>query len=104
MDWFYVILAGLFEAFGVVMINAYTQKKKWHYLAALIIGFIFSFVLLSLAMKTLSMGTAYAVWTGIGAVGGTVFGMLLYNESKDWKRIVCILLIISAAVGLKLTA
>ena len=47
------------------------------------------------------MGTAYAIWTGIGASGGALVGMFFYNEGKDWRRIICIALIISAVVGLK---
>ena len=47
---------------------------------------------------------AYAIWTGIGASGGAVIGMLFYNESKDWRRVICIFLIISAVIGLKLVS
>jgi paired small multidrug resistance pump len=50
------------------------------------------------------MGTAYAIWTGIGASGGAILGMLLYGESKDWKRIVFIAMVLSAAIGLKLVS
>ncbi|MNC83588.1 Multidrug resistance protein YkkD [compost metagenome] len=53
-------------------------------------------------MKTLPMGTAYAVWTGIGASGGAVLGMLLYGEGRELRRIICIVMILGAAVGLKL--
>jgi quaternary ammonium compound-resistance protein SugE len=66
--------------------------------AAMIVGFYF----LSLALKTLPIGTAYAIWTGIGAVGTAILGIFLFGESGDWKRIVCILLIVSGIVGLKL--
>lgn len=55
-------------------------------------------------MKSLPMGTAYAVWTGIGASGGAILGMLLYGEAKDWRRVICIFMILGAAVGLKLIA
>jgi len=55
-------------------------------------------------MKSLPAGTAYAVWTGIGTVGGTLVGMFFYGEDKDWKRILFISLIIVAVVGLKLTS
>jgi len=65
-------------------------------------GFGLSFLFLTLAMNDLPMGTAYAVWTGIGAAGGAVLSMVLYNESKDWKRLVCIGLVLSATIGLKL--
>ena len=50
------------------------------------------------------MGTAYAIWTGIGASGGAILGMILYGESKDWKRIVFIAMVLGAAIGLKLVS
>ena len=52
-------------------------------------------------MKTIPMGTVYAVWTGIGTVGATLLGMFMYGEPRDWRRIFCIALIIASAVGLK---
>lgn len=50
------------------------------------------------------MGTAYAIWTGIGASGGAILGMILYDESKDWRRLVFIGMVLSAAIGLKLVS
>lgn len=61
-----------------------------------------SFWLLSVAMKTIPVGTAYAVWTGIGAVGVALLGMVMLGESRDFLRIVSLLLIVSGIVGLKL--
>ncbi|MCU7882146.1 MAG: hypothetical protein KZQ66_02110 [Candidatus Thiodiazotropha sp. (ex Lucinoma aequizonata)] len=61
-------------------------------------------MLLSIAIKTILVGTAYAVWTGIGAVGVAILGMLLLGESRDILRIVCLLLIVSGIVGLKLVS
>jgi paired small multidrug resistance pump len=55
-------------------------------------------------METLPMGTAYAIWTGIGASGGALIGMLFYGESKDWRRILFIAMVLSSAVGLKLVS
>ena len=63
---------------------------------------IASFGLLSLALKTLPMGTAYAVWTGIGAAGTALVGMLFFGEPRDWARIGCLGLIVAGVVGLKL--
>lgn len=60
--------------------------------------------LLAYAMETLPMGTAYAIWTGIGASGGAIVGMLVYRESKDWKRLVFIGMVLGAAIGLKLVS
>lgn len=102
MAWFSLILAGLFEMLSVSMINKLHADRNWKSLVFLIIGFSFSFIFLAYAMKTLPMGTAYAIWTGIGASGATILGMLLYKESKDWKRIICITMIIGATIGLKL--
>lgn len=104
MAWVSLILAGLFEMFGVVMINKLHKDRNWQSLALLILGFGFSFLFLAHAMKSLPMGTAYAIWTGIGASGGAILGMLLFGESKDWKRLVFITMVLSAAIGLKLVS
>ena len=100
MAWLAVVLAGCAEIFGVINIKRMTEKK-WDAALYLIIGFGISLFLLSYAMKTIPMGTVYAVWTGIGTVGATLLGMFVYGEPKDWKRIFCIALIIASAVGLK---
>lgn len=102
MSWVYLIIAGIFEMFGVVLINTFNQNKNVKNLILMGTGFGLSFLFLTLAMNELPMGTAYAVWTGIGAAGGTVLSMIFYNEAKDWKRIVCIGLVLSATIGLKL--
>jgi paired small multidrug resistance pump len=102
MDWFFLILAGLFEMIGVVMINRLHQQRNFQSFLYLLAGFGLSFLFLALAMKTLPMGTAYAVWTGIGASGGAIMGMILYGEPKDWKRILFIAMVLGAAIGLKL--
>jgi len=104
MAWLYLIFAGLFEMLGVTSINKFNEKKNVMTVLFLISSFALSFLFLSFAMETLSMGTAYAVWTGIGAVGGAIVGMLFYGESKDGKRIMFILLIIAATIGLKLVS
>lgn len=104
MAWISLILAGIFEMFGVTMINKLHQDKNWQSLLLLISGFGLSFICLAYAMETLPMGTAYAIWTGIGASGGAILGMLLYGESKDWKRLICIAMVLGAAIGLKLVS
>ena len=63
-----------------------------------------SFGLLSLSMKTLPLGTAYAVWTGIGATGSIIVGMLIYSEPTDPVRVLCLTLIVAGMVGLKLNS
>lgn len=104
MAWMYLVIAGMCEMFGVAMINKWHQDRKGLSFLLLLAGFSASFLFLELAMETLPMGTAYAVWTGIGASGGAILGMVLYGESKDWRRILFILLVLGAAIGLKLVS
>jgi len=86
------------------MINKFNQDRDLKAVALLLLTFGGSFLLLSLAMLTLPMGTAYAVWTGIGASGGAIVGMLVYNEPKSALRLLFIVMVLGAAVGLKLVA
>ncbi|MBS4220016.1 multidrug efflux SMR transporter [Bacillus sp. FJAT-49711] len=104
MAWISLVFAGLCEMFGVAMINKLHKDRNWQSLVLLILGFGASFILLAYSMKTLPMGTAYAIWTGIGASGGAILGMVLYGESKDWRRLVFIGMVLGAAVGLKLVS
>lgn len=104
MSWIFLFIAGLCEMFGVVMINRLHHRRNWQSLLFLIIGFGASFLFLALAMETLPMGTAYAVWTGIGASGGAILGIILYGEPRNWKRILFIAMVLIAAVGLKLVS
>lgn len=102
MNWAFLILAGICEMIGVLMINKWHHDKNVLSLLYLIAGFGASFVFLALAMETLPMGTAYAVWTGIGASGGAILGMIFYNEPKNAARIFFIALVLGSAIGLKL--
>lgn len=104
MDWIFLILAGVFEMFGVLMINKLNKERNAAALLLLIAGFGLSFVFLTLAMKTLPMGTAYAIWTGIGASGGAILGMIYYGEPRNFLRILFIAMVLGAAVGLKLVS
>lgn len=104
MAWVYLILAGAFEVVGVTGMNKVVKYKNLQSYLILFLGFIFSFSFLSLAMKTLPAGTSYAVWTGIGTVGGTIIGMVFYREAKDWRRILFIAMILVAVIGLKTTS
>ena len=104
MAWISLVLAGLFEMVGVVMINKFHKDHKRKSLVLLVLVFGASFMFLSFAMETLPMGTAYAIWTGIGASGGAIMGMLLYSESKDWKRLFFITMVLGVAIGLKLVS
>ncbi|MDD2190603.1 MAG: multidrug efflux SMR transporter [Eubacteriales bacterium] len=104
MAWFTLILAGLLEAFGVAMINQLSVKRNWQTVILLILGFGSSLALLSYSLRVIPMGTGYAIWTGIGVVGGALVGMLFYGESNDWKRIAFIAMVLGAVIGLKLVS
>ncbi len=102
MAWFFLIIAGIFEMIGVALISYLHQKRNVLSLVLLILGFGLSFLFLGLALQTLPMGTGYAIWTGIGASGGAILGMIFYGEKVEWKRITFIGIIISSTIGLKL--
>lgn len=102
MAWVYLVIASFGEIFGVMFINLYIQKKTLTRLIILILTFGFGFLFLSMAMTDLPLGTAYAVWTGLGAAGAVLMGILFFNESAGWKRLFFLSLIISGAVGLKI--
>ncbi|MEW8534982.1 MAG: quaternary ammonium compound efflux SMR transporter SugE [Candidatus Thiodiazotropha endolucinida] len=102
MAWIYLFVAGLFEcgwAIGLKYTEGFTKPVPS---LLTISAMAISFWLLSVAMKTIPVGTAYAVWTGIGAVGVALLGMVMLGESRDFLRIVSLLLIVSGIVGLKL--
>ncbi|MEQ7054143.1 DMT family transporter [Paenibacillus alvei] len=104
MAWISLIAAGLCEMLGVAMISKLNKDRNWQSFVFMAAAFSASFICLSIAMKSLPMGTAYAIWTGIGASGGAILGMLFYGESRDWKRILFISLVLGAAIGLKLVS
>ena len=99
-----LVLAGMGEVIGVAGISRLNRSRDPLSFVLLIGGFVLSLTFLSIAMQSISMGTAYAVWTGMGTVGSTLVGMLLYGESKDAKRLLFIAMVLTAAVGLKLIA
>lgn len=104
MAWILLVIAGIFEMLGITYLNAYVQQRQMRAVIGLIFCFGLSFIALSIAMMSLPMSIAYAVWTGIGAVGGAFIGMIFYHESKDVKRVVCILVILGSTIGLKLVS
>ncbi len=103
MAWVYLIVAGLFEIGWATSMKYAEGLTKPGPTVITIVASIVSFVLLALAMKTLPLGTAYAVWTGIGAVGSVILGILLFQESANPLRLACIGLILIGIVGLKFT-
>ncbi len=91
MAWAYIAIAGLFEcgwAIGLKYTDGFTKLVPS---LLTVSAMVISFWLLSVAMKTIPVGTAYAVWTGIGAVGVAVMGMVLFGESRDIMRVICLL-------------
>lgn len=104
MAWVWLILAGICEMTGVVMINRLHKKKGFLSYAGLAAGFGLSFLFLALAMESLPMGVTYSVWTGIGASGGAILGIVLYKEPADPRRLVFIAIILLSVIGLKLVS
>jgi quaternary ammonium compound-resistance protein SugE len=104
MAWFYLFIAGLFEIGWAIGLK-YTEgfSKLWPSVAT-IAAMIVSFELLGLAVKTIPIGTAYAVWTSIGAVGTTVLGIIFLGESRDVLRILFIVVIVTGVIGLKIVS
>lgn len=102
MSWTILVVAGLFEiawAIGLKYTDGFT--RLWPSIGTAI-AMLISVALLGLAMRTLPVGTAYAVWTGIGAVGTALCGMILFGESREALRLASIALIVAGIVGLKL--
>ena len=104
MSWVYLVIAGLFECGWAIGLKYSEGFSRFVPSVITIIALVASFWLLSLSMKTIPVGTAYAVWTGIGAVGVAILGMLFLGESRDILRILCLLLIVAGIVGLKLVS
>ncbi|HET6528566.1 MAG TPA: quaternary ammonium compound efflux SMR transporter SugE [Balneolaceae bacterium] len=102
MAWIYIFIAGLFEVAWAIGLKYSESFTRLYASIATVVAMAVSFYFLSKGLKTLPVGTAYAVWTGIGAVGTAIMGIILFNESKDVLRILCILLIVAGIAGLKL--
>lgn len=102
MSWFWLLAAGLLEIVWAVSMkyaNGFTKLTASLITIGAMTGSVF---FLALALKHLPLGTAYAIWTGIGAVGTAIAGMLLFAESTAWPRILCLLMISGGIVGLKM--
>ena len=104
MAWIYLLLAGVFEvawAIGLKSTQGFT--RLWPSVYVLATGTA-SVILLAQAAKQLPIGTAYAVWTGIGAIGTAALGMIIFGESRSAARLACMALIIAGVVGLRMFA
>ena len=104
MAWAYLAVAGLFEISWAVGLKYSDGFSKPVPSVLTVIAMGFSIWLLALAMKSIPVGTAYAVWTGIGAIGVAVLGMVLFGESREILRILCLFLIIEGIIGLKVVS
>jgi quaternary ammonium compound-resistance protein SugE len=102
--WLALFAAGLLEiawAFGLKYSDGLT--RFWPS-AATLVAIVFSFGLMAIALKSLPFGTAYAIWTGIGAAGSILVGMLVFSEPADPVRVLCLTLIVAGMIGLKLNS
>jgi quaternary ammonium compound-resistance protein SugE len=104
MVWFILVIAGLFEVGWAIGLK-YTDgfSKLWPTVGT-ILAMVISLGLLGIAMKTLPVGTAYAVWVGVGAIGTVILSMLLFGEPVTWLRIGSLVLIVAGIIGLKFAA
>lgn len=104
MAWLILFVAGLFEvgwAYGLKASRGFT--RPWP-TAGFLASMAISLALLGLSLKTLPLGTAYAVWTGVGAVGTVILGMALFGEPASFARLACIALILAGIVGLRIVS
>jgi len=104
MPWIYLILAGLLEivwAIGIKYTEGFSRPVPT---IITVIAMAVSMYLLALSVRTLPVGTAYAIWVGIGAVGTAIMGMILFDEPAHWYRVVSLMCILIGIAGLKLTA
>ena len=103
-SWIYLIIAGIFEMAWVLALKFSENFTKLIFSALTIIFMILSLLFLSFSFKTIPMGTAYACWTAIGAIGVIIFGIFFLGESANLLRIFFIGLVIAGIIGLKVTA
>ncbi len=104
MAWVYLFIAGVFEivwAVGLKYTDGFTRLLP---IVVVVGGAIVSFIFLAMAMKSIPVGTAYAVWTGIGAAGTAIVAILLFGESAAPLRLVCLGLIVAGTIGLRIAS
>lgn len=101
MNWLILIIAGLFEVAFTTCLMFSKNFSDWRWTIGFFISIILSFLLLNKAIQTIPIGTAYAVWTGIGAVGTAIAGILFFKEPSDFWRLFFMATLILSIVGLK---
>ncbi|OEH92032.1 DMT family transporter [Bacillus solimangrovi] len=104
MSWVFLITAGLFEIVGVMLLKLSEGFTKVKYTIGFALNLGLSFFLLSLSLEEIPISVGYGIWTGIGAAGSVLMGMILFKESKDVKKLVLVAGIIISIVGLKLVS
>lgn len=104
MNWFLLLIAGLLEIGWVYALKQSDNFSNWKYGTLAAVLLVLSMACLSLSLRSIPIGTAYAIWTGIGAVGAALLGIVLFGESAAIVRLLCIVLIVAGVVGLKLTS
>ncbi|MDB5274291.1 MAG: QacE family quaternary ammonium compound efflux transporter [Chitinophagaceae bacterium] len=101
MNWIILIIAGLFEVGFTSCLKLSNNFTHYKWSIGFFICITLSFILLNIAIQTIPIGTAYAIWTGIGAVGTVIMGIYLYNEPTDFWRLLFIFMLIGSIIGLK---
>ena len=104
MAWAWLAVAGLFEigwAIGLKYSDGFSKPVPS---LLTVVAMVLSVWMLSIAMRTIPVGTAYAVWTGIGAIGVAILGMVFFGDSREFLRLICLFLIIAGIIGLKLVS
>lgn len=104
MEWVYLVIAGVLETFWSTCMKFSDGFSDIKFTVLTITGMIFSFVFLSQATKTLPLGTAYPIWTGIGALGAVIIGIIIFKEPVTAARIFFVTLLVIGIVGLKATS
>ena len=104
MEWIYLVIAGGLEVFWSTCLKFSEGFTVLKFTILTVIGMIFSFVFLSQATKVLPLGTAYAVWTGVGALGAVIAGIVLFHESVSPVRLFFVALLLIGIIGLKATS
>jgi quaternary ammonium compound-resistance protein SugE len=104
MAWIFLSIAGLLEIVWAISLKHTDGFTNLRWSLLTFVGMIASFYFLAQALKTIPVGTAYAVWTGIGAAGTAILGVMLFSESAALPRLACIGVIVAGIIGLKLTS
>lgn len=103
MAWLFLLLSGVGEIGGVTFMKLSDGFRKWKGTVGALLSGIVSFYCLSRALQDIPISTAYGIWTGIGSAGSVLLGMLLFRESKDWRKLLFIGMIIVGVIGLRLS-